>query len=409
MNRPQIVRTFILFAFLAVFAGAANVQVIEGDAAGTWDLSAKKLRAMAAVYLAELGYVPSSEIANVAVSFSASGPANRTIQMKKFTANGQVEESSVVIAQMDDVDEAVEELLTKSFYHAPKIYESERPYEVFFMDPEYIDVDDSMANLAARYTEMALGELGYGLAEESRRATRLQMYLVKLKDAYWLGMIRMEGSKVVKGAHKKFTMNDDLDVITYSLTNKVMDLIVRPAESSPEVVNYTSTHESSCRATSEVESVSGFFAALFVDLLCHLSDYVGMEVAAGSKNLYGEWNPDMRLGFMWGFSDNHTWIWGLDYAGTMGATRSRWSFESIHRFSQAKGLFVDFIWGWGVDGKNDGWYLGGDVGYNLLASATKGHWLSLMVRYDWTFGEYWNEGGRFSANLVYNVRGYFSD
>ena len=161
--------------------------------------------------------------------------------------------------------------------------------------------------------------------------------------------------------------------------------------------------------TSEAESVSGFFAALFVDLLCHLSDYVGMEVAAGSKNLYGEWNPDMRLGFMWGFSDNHTWIWGLDYAGTMGATRSRWSFESIHRFSQAKGLFVDFIWGWGVDGKNDGWYLGGDVGYNLLASATKGHWLSLMVRYDWTFGEYWNEGGRFSANLVYNVRGYFSD
>ena len=49
-----------MIVLLAVSAGAMNVQVIEGDADGAWDLSAKKLRAMATVYLAELGHVPCS-------------------------------------------------------------------------------------------------------------------------------------------------------------------------------------------------------------------------------------------------------------------------------------------------------------------------------------------------------------
>ncbi len=408
MNRLQIVRTFILFAFFAVFAGAANVQVIEGDAAGTWDLSAKKLRAMAVVYLAELGYVPSSEIENVGVSFSASGPANRTIQMKKFTSNGQVEENSVVIAQMDDADEAVEDLLTKSFDHAPKIYGSERPSEVFFMDPEFIDIDEHVSEVATKRTELALEQLGYRLSG-NRHGARLQMYLVKLKDAYWLGMIRMEGSKVVKGAHKKFTTDENLQSIVYSLTNKVMDPDVEPEGSNTEVVDYSDTHEAKCRATGSASTVSGFFAGLTFDILCYLSDYLGLEMAAGGKDLYGKWYPNLRFDFVWGFSDNHAWLVGLDYTGTMGQTKSRWAFESVHRFSQAKGLFVDLVWGWGHDREYDGWYMGGDIGYNLLASGSKAHWLSLMLRYDWAFGEPLTEGSRISVNLIYDLRGYFSD
>lgn len=97
-----------MIVLLAVSAGAMNVQVIEGDADGAWDLSAKKLRAMATVYLAELGHVPCSGNTNNAVSFSMSGPAKRTIQMQKFGAKGQIEEDSVVIANMDVADDAVQ-------------------------------------------------------------------------------------------------------------------------------------------------------------------------------------------------------------------------------------------------------------------------------------------------------------
>ena len=101
-------RILVLFGFLAVCAGAATVQVIEGDADGAWDLSAKKLRALATVYLAELGGNPSSEIEYLGVSFSMSGPAKRTIQMQKFGAKGQIEEDSVVIENMDVADDAVQ-------------------------------------------------------------------------------------------------------------------------------------------------------------------------------------------------------------------------------------------------------------------------------------------------------------
>ena len=402
-----IARTFILFAFLVVFAGAANVQVIEGDADGTWDHSAKKLRAMAMVYLAELGHVPSVDIKQEGVSFSASGAAKRTIQMKRFLPYGQIEEDSVVIANMDDADEAVESMLTKSFGYASKVYESERPSEVFFMDPEYIDADDNMANLATRNTEKALGVLGYGLVEESR--VRLQMFLIKLKDAYWLGMVRMEGSKVVKGAHQKFTSNDDLELVFLSVTSKVMNPDVRPESSDTEVRDYENTHEAKCRATSSASSVDGFFAAFAFDLLCYLSDYIGIDVAMGSKDLYGNWYPNLHLDYVWGFSPHHTWNLGLDYAGTMGQTKSRWAFESIHRFSQGKGLFVDFVWGWGHDRKYEGWYIGGDIGLNLVASENQAHWLSLLVRYDWGLDDDWKDDGRISVNLIYSLRGYFSD
>lgn len=153
-------------------ARAEDVQVIEGDADGEWDLSAKKLRAMAAVYLAELGHVPSSENKAFAASFSASGQAKRTIQMKKILPGGNIEEDSVVTAGMNAADDAVETLLTKSFGTASKIYKSERPSKVFIMAPEFIDIDDSMARPSAR-----------------------NMETVKLKDVFWLGMIRMEGSR----------------------------------------------------------------------------------------------------------------------------------------------------------------------------------------------------------------------
>lgn len=401
-------RILVLFGFLAVYSRATTVQVIEGDVDGSWDLSAKKLRAMATIYLAELGHVPTLEFGN-GVSFSAIGPAKCTIQMKKFLPYGQIEEDSVVIANMDDADEAVEALLTKSFGTASKIYKSERPSKVFIMAPEFIDIDDSMARPSARNMETALGELGFELAENDNYGTRLQMFLVKLKDVFWLGMIRMEGSKVVKGAHKKFMPSENLQTIIFSLANKVMNQDVRLEGSDVEVRDYADTHETKCRAADGAKSVAGFFAGLTADLLCELSDYLGLEVAVGSKDLYDDWYPNIRFDFMWGFSDNHAWIMGLDYAGTMGQTKSRWAFESIHRFSQAKGLFVDFIWGRGRDREYDGWYMGGDIGYNLFASESKAHWLSLMVRYDWAFGEAWTEGNRISVNLVYNLRGYFSD
>ena len=114
-SMPLITRTIMLFVFLAVCAGASGVQVIEGDADGEWDLSAKKLQAMAAVYLAELGHVPSLESKTFAVSFSASGPAKRTIQMKKILPGGGIEEDSVVIAGMDDADDAVKKNACEKF------------------------------------------------------------------------------------------------------------------------------------------------------------------------------------------------------------------------------------------------------------------------------------------------------
>ena len=399
----------MVLLLLVVCAGAENVQVIEGDADGSWDLSAKKLRAMATVYLAEFGDVPRSESKVLGVSFSASGPTKHTIQMKKFLAKGLIEEDSVVIADMDDVGDAVEALLAKSFGTASEIYKIERPSEVFLMDPEFIDVDDSTASLANKSTEKSLKELGYGLAEGNRDGARLQMFLVKLKDDYWLGMVRTEGSKVVKAVHKNFMPGENLETIIYSLTKKVMETDEAPVNHDTKVVDYANTHEAKCRATSSAESVDGFFAGLVFDLLCYLSDYIGLGVSAGGKDLYGDWYPNLRFDYIWGFSDHHAWILGLDYAGTFGQTKSRWAFESIHRFSQAKGIFVDLVWGWGHDRKYEGWYMGGDIGYNLVASDSKAHWLSLMARYDCNFGESFTEGSRISVNLVYNLRGYFSD
>ena len=387
MSRSQICRVFILFALLVTCAGAMNVQVIEGESRGPHDLSAKKLRAMAMVYLAELGYVPSLDIETVGVSFSSSGPVMHFIRMKKFLPDGQIETDSAVVAEVDDVDDAVETMLTKSFGYAPKTYKSEKTSEV---------------------TEMALEQQGYRLSED-RHKVQLKTILVKLKDAYWLGMIRMEGSKIVKGAHKKFMPSENLQTIIDSLTNKVMDTNVEPHSPDTKVVDYANTHEAKCRATSSAESVDGFFAGLVVDLLCYLSDYIGLGVAAGGKDLYGDWYPNLRFDYIWGFSEHHVWILGLDYAGTFGQTKSRWAFESIHRFSQAKGVFVDLVWGWGRDREYKGWYMGGDVGYNLIASDSKAHWLSLMARYDWNFGESFTKGSRISVNLVYNLRGYFSD
>ena len=406
---PVFSRILVLFFFLAVCARAEDVQVIEGDADGVWDLSAKKLRAMAAVYLAELGHVPSSENKAFAVSFSASGQAKCTIQMKKILPGGYIEEDSVVTAGMDAADDAVETLLTKSFGTASKIYKSERPSKVFIMTPEFIDIDDSMARPSARNMETALSELGFELAENDNYGTRLQMFLVKLKDVFWLGMIRMEGSKVVKGVHKKFTPIEDLETVIFSLTNKAMNQDVSHENADVDVRNYADTHEAKCRAVNEAESVTGFFAGVTFDLLCELSGYLGIEVATGSKDLYNDWYPNIRFDFTWGFSDNHAWLLGLDYAGTFGQTESRWALESIHRFSQTKGLFVDFIWGWGYDREYDGWYMGGDIGYNLFAFKSKAHWLSLMLRYDWGLDDDIVDGGRISVNLVYNLRGYFSD
>ena len=413
---PLIYRVFVLFVFLAVFVDAANVQVIEGESRGPRDLSAKKLKAMAEVYLAELGYVPSSDIENMGVSLSAAGPVMHFIRMNKFKADGQIETDSVVVAEVDDVDDAVEMMLTKSFGYAPKTYKSEKSPEVFFMDPEIIDVEERKANLVTKRVELSLDELGYRLSED-RHKVNLKMFLVKLKDAYWLGMIRTEGSKVVKGAHKKFSLDENLYNIIYSLTSRVMDLDVEPKFSNTEdanfsntkVVDYSNTHEARCRATQSANSIGGFFGGLALDLLCYLSDYVGFEVAGGAKDLYGLWYPNLRLDFVWGFSDYHSWLLGLDYAGTMGKTQSRWAFESVHRFSQKKGIFVDVVWGWGHDRAYKGWYMGGDIGYNLVASDSKAHWLSLMLRYDWTLSESFSDTGRISVNLVYNLRGYFSD
>lgn len=408
MSNLQFSRIFMVLLLLVVCAGAVNVQVIEGESRGPRDLSAKKLRAMATVYLAELGHVPSLDVEKVGVSFSSSNPVMHHIRMKKFLADGQIETDSAVVAEVDDVDDAVETLLTKSLGYASKTYKSEKTSEVFLMDPEFIDMDEHVSDVATKRMELALEQLGYRLSEDHHRV-QLKTFLVKLKDAYWLGMIRMEGSKIVRGAHKKFMPDEKMQSIIDSLTSKVMDPNVEPDSPMTKVVDYANTHEAKCRATSSAESVDGFFAGLVFDLLCYLSDYIGLGVSAGGKDLYGDWYPNLRFDYIWGFSDHHAWILGLDYAGTFGQTKSRWAFESIHRFSQAKGIFVDLVWGWGHDRKYEGWYMGGDIGYNLVASDSKAHWLSLMARYDWNFGESFTEGSRISVNLVYNLRGYFSD
>ena len=405
---PIISRIITLSVFFAVCAGAVNVQVIEGDADGERGLSSKKLWAMANVYLAELGDAPNTEVNVLGVSFSTSGLIKQSIRMEKFLSNGQIEEDSVVIADMDAADDAVETMLKQSFGAASKAYKVEKPTEVFLMEPEIVDVKDSIANFVNGRTKTALGKLGYELSEKQDGA-KLQMFLIRLKNDYWLGMMRMEGSKVVKGAYKKFSPSEDLDTIIYSLTSKVMDPDVNPKGAETKVVDYADTHEAKCRAASDAKSVSGFFAGLTADLLCELSDYIGLGVTIGGKDLYGNWYPNLRFDYIWGFSDHHAWILGLDYAGTFGQTKSRWAFESIHRFSQAKGVFVDLVWGWGHDREYEGWYMGGDIGYNLVASESKAHWLSLMLRYDWGLDEGWAEGSRISVNLVYNLRGYFSD
>jgi hypothetical protein len=403
-----ISRVLVLSILLAVCANSAAVQVIESDSDGLWNHSAKKLRAMATVYLAEFGDVPRSENNVLGVSLSASGSVKSSIRMEKFLRYGRIEEDSVVVASIDNVDDAVESMLKKSFETSSKVYKIEKPAEVFFMEPEFIDVDDSIAIFANKKTKATLDELGYELCKNQDGA-KLQMFLIRLKDAYWLGMIRIEGSKIIKGVHKKYMPDEDLETIIYSLMNKVMDPDVTPKGTATKVVDYANTHEAKCRATGSASSVDGFFAGLAADLLCYMSDYLGLEIAAGSKDFYGNWYPNMRFDFTWGFSDYHAWLIGLDYAGTFGQTKSRWAFESIHRFSQKKGAFVDLIWGWGHDREYEGWYMGGDIGFNLVASESKAHWLSLMLRYDWAFGESWTEESRISINLVYNLRGYFSD
>ena len=401
-------RFFTLLMLFVAYVCATEVQVIEGDSRGPRDLSAKKLKAMASVYLAELGHVPNPLIQNLGVTFSSSGPVMHFIRMKKFLPDGQIETDSVTVAEVDDVDDAVETMLTKSFGYASKIYKSENPSEVIFLNPVFVDIDDHVASIASQRAELAIEQLGYRLSDDYGKVN-LKMFLVKLKDAYWLGMIRMEGSKVIKAAHKKFSSDENLRFMVYMVTSKVMEMGVEPIDSNTEVVNYADTHEARCRATREANSVAGFFIGLTFDILCYRSDYGGLEVAAGSKDLYDKWYPNLRFDLVWGFSDYHSWLVGLDYAGTMGKTQSRWSFESIHRFSQKKGIFVDVVWGWGHDRAYEGWYMGGDIGYNLVASDSKAHWLSLMLRYDWTLGESFSETGRISVNLVYNLRGYFSD
>ena len=107
MSNLQFSRIFMVLLLLVVCAGAVNVQVIEGESRGPRDLSAKKLRAMAAVYLAELGHVPSLDVEKVGVSFSSSNPVMHHIRMKKFLADGQIETDSAVVAEVDDVDDAV--------------------------------------------------------------------------------------------------------------------------------------------------------------------------------------------------------------------------------------------------------------------------------------------------------------
>jgi hypothetical protein len=405
-------RIFSLLVFLAAFAEAVEVQVIEGDRHGPRDLSTKKLKAMTTVYLAELGYVPSPYVKKVGVSFSSSNPMMHLIRMKKFLADGQIETDSSVVAEVDDVDNAVETMLKMSFGKAPKIYKGEKPSEVFFMDPVIVDVEDRKVNLATQRAESALGVLGYKLSENSNKVN-VQLFLIKLKDYYWAGMVRLHGSKVVKGVHKKFSQDENLQSVVYSLTCLVMNQDVEPDSPNTEVVDYSNTHEASCRATqSMAESgapVGEVVAGLVFDLLCYLSDYGGIEVGAGGKDLYGKWYPNLRFALVWGFSDYHSWLWELDYAGTMGQTQSRWAFESVHRFSQRKGLFVDIVWGGAYDRSYKGWFLGGDIGYNLLASSSKSHWLSLMLRYDWTLGKSFSNSGRVSVNLVYDLRGYYSD
>ncbi|MCF0224244.1 MAG: hypothetical protein HUK20_08235 [Fibrobacter sp.] len=405
---PLISRILILFVLLVVSVEAMDVQVMEGEADDASGLFAKKLQAMAMVYLAELGHVPSSDIKKVGVSFSASGPGMRFVRMKKFSFNGQIEEDSVVVADLDGAGDAVESMLTIFFGPASKLYRTERPSKVFFKDPELIDADDNTAKAVVKSVEQSLEELGYELAE-SDHETQLRMFLVRLKKAYWLGMIRIEGSKVIKGAHKTFMPDDELETVIYSLTNNVMDLSVVPKASYTRVVDYSDTHEEKCRATDGTSSVSGALAGFTFDMFCNLSNYLGLEVAAGGKDLYNDWYPEVRLDYIMGFSDKHAFLFGLDYAGTAGHSKSRWALELIHRFSQKKGLFFDFVWGWGYDKAHDGWYMGGDLGYNLFALGEKSHWLSLMARYDWAFGEYFTEEGRISINLVYDIRGYFTD
>ena len=175
-----------MFVFLAAFANAAQVQVIEGDSRGPHDLSAKKLKAMATVYLAELGHVPSLLIQNLGVTISSSGPDMHFIRMQKFLPDGQVENDSTTVSDVNDVDEAVEYMLTKSFGYVSKTFKSEKLSKVFLEDPVIIDVEDGRASLASKKAELAIEQLGYKLSDNHHKVG-LKMFFVKLKDLYWLG------------------------------------------------------------------------------------------------------------------------------------------------------------------------------------------------------------------------------
>ena len=175
-------RFFTLLILFVAYACATEVQVIEGDSRGPRDLSSKKLKAMASVYLAELGHVLSSDIQNVGVSFSSSGPVMHFIRMKKFLPDGQIETDSVTVAEVDDVDDAVETMLTKSFGYASKIYKGEKTSEVIFLNPVFVDIDDHVASIASQRAELAIEQLGYRLSDDYGKVN-LKMFLVKLKLA----------------------------------------------------------------------------------------------------------------------------------------------------------------------------------------------------------------------------------
>lgn len=400
---------FLLLVFLVASAEAAKVQVIEADCP-SGDLSCKKLRAMATIYLAELGFQPTPDFKVNGVSFSISGPGRNIIRMEKFAPDGIVEYDSTTVVDLDNMDEDLETMITKAFGYVDKIYASDSISEVFFMDPEIIGVNDSLAKFVTRNMEISIEEdLGYNLAEDNRDVT-LYTTLIKLKNTYWLGMLRTKGSKVIKAVHRKFMPDEDLEIAIPLLLNKVMSPNVEPTTSDTKVVHTGGTHEESCRAGENAESASGILGGIFVDILCYASDYVGLEIATGAKYLYGDFIPDYHLGFVWGFTDTHSWIWSIDYAGTFSRSKpSRIAFESIHRFSQDKGFFVDIVWGKGNDDKGKRWFWGADLGYNLLATQSKANWLSLILRYDHNFDEDLIAGSRISFNLVYNLRGYFSD
>lgn len=400
---------FLLLVFLVSSANAAKIQVIEADGSSS-DRIEKKLRAMGTVYLAELGHQPSPDFERIGVSFSTTGPGKNIIRMEKFTSDGIIELDSTAVVDMDDMDNDLETLITKNFSYADKPYSRDSITEVFFGDPEFIDVSDSLGSIVSRLTEASIeDDLGMTLSENNR-GVQLYTTLIKLKNSYWLGMLRQKGSKVIKASHKKIAKDEDLYYAILSLLYRVMSPNEPPKNmDTDEAEPSKGTHAELCRVVEEAESLSGAVGALTFDLLCYVSDYTGLETSIGVKDLYGDFAPNIRLGFTFGFSDTHSWIFGVDLGGPTPNSDYRLAVESTHRFSQDKGFFADIIWGYGFDRYKEGWYIGADIGYNLLVSHSKDHWLSLMLRYDATFESDWLADGRISLNLVYNLRAYFDD